>query len=239
VKLLRYGLDKFHGMPELYADAIRYHHGGMSCQLHTPYGSGQLEVGLFGEFNIYNLLATLGVLLDAGLPFDIAMKRLHQLNPIEGRMQVIQVADEPIIIIDYAHTPDALQQLLSSTRQHGFGKLWLVFGCGGDRDKAKRPVMGAIAESFADRVILTNDNPRHEAPAQIIENIRAGIREKNEVMLELDRARAIRYALQHAEKHDVVVIAGKGHETYQQIGDTRLPFSDAAVVTRFFTGEPV
>ena len=210
----------------------------MSFQLHTPYGSRQLNLSLFGEFNVYNLLATLGVLLDAGLPFELAVERLQQVKLIDGRMQVIRLADKPVVIIDYAHTPDALQQILSATRQHQFGKLWLVFGCGGDRDKAKRPVMGAIAENFADQVVLTNDNPRHEAPEQIIENIRAGIRNANATMIEMDRARAISYALHHADKQDVVVIAGKGHETYQQIGDKKIPFSDSDVVTAFLSGEP-
>jgi UDP-N-acetylmuramoyl-L-alanyl-D-glutamate--2,6-diaminopimelate ligase len=237
IKLLRYGLDKYHGIPEIFADDIRYHNRGMSMQLHTPYGSGQLDVGLFGEFNVYNLLATLGVLLDAGLNLDQAIERLQQVQPISGRMQVIRKPDRPLVIIDYAHTPDALQQILSSTRQHQFGELWLVFGCGGDRDKAKRPVMGAIAESFTDHVILTNDNPRHEAPQQIIDDIRAGLPDNNAAMIELDRARAIRHALAHATAKDVVVIAGKGHETYQQIGDDKLPFSDLEVVTAFFSGE--
>ena len=239
IRLFRYGLDKFHGMPELFADDIRYHSSGTSMQLHTPYGSARLDVGLFGEFNVYNLLATLGVLLDAGIDFDQAIARLHRIQPVGGRMQVIQESDRPIVIIDYAHTPDALQQILSSTRQHQFGKLWLVFGCGGDRDKAKRPVMGAIAESFTDHVILTNDNPRHEAPQKIIDDIRAGFRANNNAMIELDRARAIRYALMHATAQDVVVIAGKGHETYQQIGDARLPFSDLDVVSTFFSGDPL
>ena len=237
IKLLRYGLDKFHGLPELYADAIRYHGTGMSMQLHTPYGSGQLDTALFGEFNIYNLLATAGVLLDAGLSFDQVMQRLQQVQPIGGRMQVIHAKDRPVVIIDYAHTPDALQQILSSTRQHQFGKLWLVFGCGGDRDRAKRPVMGAIAESFSDHVVLTNDNPRHEAPEQIIEQIRAGFRDDKAVEIEMDRARAIRHALAHAAVNDVVVVAGKGHETYQQIGDDKFAFSDLEVVTAFYSGE--
>jgi len=239
IKLFRYGLDKFHGMPELYADAIRYHSSGVSMQLHTPFGSDELHVSLFGEFNIYNLLATLGVLLDAGLSFEQAQERLQQLQPIDGRMQVIHIPHRPATIIDYAHTPDALQQILTSSRQHCPGKLWLVFGCGGDRDKAKRPVMGAIAESFSDHVILTNDNPRHEEPQKIVDDICAGFGDSSEVMIEMDRERAIRYAIAHAEAQDVVVIAGKGHETYQQVGDTRLPFSDLEVVNACFSGVPV
>lgn len=235
-RVLRYGLDKFYGMPELYADNIRYHGAGISLTLHTPYGSGRLDVSLFGQFNVYNLLAATGVLLDAGLTFEQTLRRLAQLKPIGGRMQVMQATSRPVVIIDYAHTPDALQQILTATRQHQFGKLWVVFGCGGDRDKAKRPVMGAIAESFADAVILTNDNPRHEVPAQIIEQIRAGFRGSKQTMIEMDRERAIHYALQHADSNDVVVIAGKGHETYQQIGDAKLPFSDTAVVAAYLLG---
>jgi UDP-N-acetylmuramoyl-L-alanyl-D-glutamate--2,6-diaminopimelate ligase len=234
IKLLSYGIDSFHGMPEIFADKLRYHHGGMSFELHTPDGSGHVDVTLFGQFNVYNLLATMGVLLDAGLPFDLALQRLQMIKPIDGRMQVMQLSGIPLVIIDYAHTPDALQQILSATRQHQFGKLWMVFGCGGDRDKAKRPVMGAIAENFADHVILTNDNPRHESPQTIIENIRAGMGQQKQIVVEMERARAIRYALAHASQDDVVVIAGKGHETYQQIGDDKIPFSDAQVVKEFY-----
>lgn len=237
IKLFRYGLNKFQGMPDLYADAIRYHNSGMSMQLHTPFGSDELNVGLFGEFNIYNLLATTGVLLDAGLSLEQILDRLQRVQPIDGRMQVIHAEGMPVAIIDYAHTPDALQQILISTRQHCLGELWLVFGCGGDRDRAKRPVMGAIAESFSDHVILTNDNPRHEEPQKIIDDIRAGLRQASDAVIEMDRTHAIRHALAYATEKDVVVIAGKGHETYQQVGDARLPFSDLNVVNAFFSGE--
>lgn len=235
-KLYTYGIDRYHGAPDIYADEIRYHRKGISLRVHAPQGVGQLNVGLFGQFNIYNLLAALGVLLDAGLDFEVALTRLDKLKPVGGRMQVMTTDKQPVVIIDYAHTPDALQQILSATRQHEFGRLWLVFGCGGDRDKAKRPVMGAIAESFADEVILTNDNPRHESPQEIIASIRAGINNTSDVLEEPDRARAIRYALHHAKESDVVVIAGKGHETYQQVGDEKIPFSDVDIVKAFWSG---
>jgi len=225
-------------MPDIFADAIHYHSKGMAMQLHTPFGSGELETGLFGEFNVYNLLATLGVLLDCGLKLEQAIEALRRIQPVTGRMQLIRQSSKPAVIIDYAHTPDALQQVLSASRQHQIGKLWLVFGCGGDRDKAKRPVMGSIAQSFADHVVLTSDNPRHEAPQDIIDDIQAGLRDKSAVVVELDRASAIRYALDNADEQDVVIIAGKGHETYQQIGDEKLPFSDSDVVNAIFAGEP-
>jgi len=238
VRVLRYGLDAFHGIPELFADDIRYHSNGITMQVHTPYGTEELETALFGEFNVYNLLAALGVILESGMDLQQAIAGLRRIEPVTGRMQVMHHADNPTVIIDYAHTPDALQQILSATRQHQIGKLWLVFGCGGDRDKAKRPVMGAIAENFSDHVILTNDNPRHEQPQQIIDDICAGLRDKHAVTVELDRAQAIQHALENASAEDVVIIAGKGHETYQLIGESRLPFSDHEVVSAFFAGAP-
>lgn len=235
-KLYTYGIDQYNGKPDIYADEIRYHRQGISMRVHTPQGVGHLDVRLFGQFNIYNLLATLGVLLDARLDFETTLERLSRLKPVSGRMQVMIADEQPVVIVDYAHTPDALQQILSAARQHEFGRLWLVFGCGGDRDKAKRPVMGAIAQSFADEVILTNDNPRHESPQAIIDSICAGIDNLSAVQQEPDRARAIRYALHHAQRNDVVVIAGKGHETYQQVGDEKIPFSDIEIVNAFWAG---
>lgn len=235
-RLFTYGIDQYHGTPDIYADEIKYHHKGISLRLHTPRGVGELDVSLFGQFNVYNLLATVGVLLDAGLDFDSILNRLGKLQPVGGRMQVILADEQPAVIVDYAHTPDALQQILSAARQHNFGRLWLVFGCGGDRDKAKRPVMGAIAESFADAVILTNDNPRHESPETIISAIREGMGNDSDVIEEPDRERAIQYALHHATARDVVVIAGKGHETYQQVGDEKIPFNDINVVRAFWSG---
>jgi len=235
-KLFSYGMDKSQGVPELFADQVHCHDAGMSFNIHTPFGHGQLEFALYGQFNIYNLLATLGVLLDSGLGFDAACAALQQVQSVPGRMQVSKIDNGPVVIIDYAHSPDALQQLLSATAAHRFGQIWLVFGCGGDRDKAKRPVMGAIADNFANQVILTNDNPRHEDPQRIIEEIRTGMGTKANLLVESDRRQAIGYALQHAGAGDVVVIAGKGHETYQQIGDRRLPFSDAGVVKDWLSG---
>lgn len=236
VQVLSYGLDSSDGRPELYADAIRYDADGISLQVHTPYGSGQLDTHLYGQFNVYNLLACLGVLLAHDMPFSTAITRLAKLTPVLGRMQVIRKMDGPVVIIDYAHTPDALQQVLSAIGEHHIGELWCVFGCGGDRDKLKRALMGGIAETFAQHVVITSDNPRSEPPLAIIEQIRDGMREPATAIIEPDRRRAIEYALRHAQNNDVVLIAGKGHETYQQIGSEKLPFSDQGVAEEILAG---
>lgn len=236
MRVLSYGLDDSNGEPDLFATDIRYHADGISLQVQTPFGSGQLDTALYGQFNVYNLLACLGVLLSAGMTFPAALQRLSRLVPVGGRMQVIRRTDAPLVIVDYAHTPDALQQVLSAVREHHIGELWCVFGCGGNRDKAKRPLMGGIAETFAEHVVLTSDNPRTESAQMIIEQIRAGMRDPARAIVEPDRRRAIGHALRHAQGNDVVLIAGKGHETYQQIGAEKFPFSDQQVVEDILTG---
>ena len=136
----------------------------------------------------------------------------------------------PLVIVDFAHTPDALEQALTSLRQHTHHDLWCVFGCGGDRDKGKRPLMGAIAENNADYVVLTNDNPRNESPESILDDIKSGITSLHDVTIEPDRQAAIHYAVMQAKAGDVILIAGKGHENYQLIGDKKYPFDDAEEV---------
>jgi UDP-N-acetylmuramoyl-L-alanyl-D-glutamate--2,6-diaminopimelate ligase len=149
-------------------------------------------------------------------------------------MEVFGGGGHPVAIVDYAHTPDALAKLLEAARAHARGRLHCVFGCGGDRDAGKRPQMGAIAEELADAVVLTNDNPRTEDPRAILEQIALGMREPTRAVVIPDRAAAIRHALSEAESGDVVVIAGKGHEDYQIVGQERRPFSDRAVVLEAF-----
>jgi len=145
-------------------------------------------------------------------------------------METLGGHDRPLVVIDYAHTPDALQHVLSALREHTTGTLWCVFGCGGDRDRQKRPLMGRIAEEYADRVVLTNDNPRHESPVDIIEEILTGMVYPDKAYVERDRRQAIETVIQNASSQDVILIAGKGHENYQQIGDQKRPFSDMAEV---------
>lgn len=205
---------------------------GLSFQVSSPWGEARLETALLGKFNAANLLAALGALLAAGIPFESAVERLGQVQTVPGRMERLGGGQQPTVVIDYAHTPDALQQVLQALRGHCRGILWCVFGCGGERDRGKRPLMGQLAESLADRVMLTNDNPRSEDPEGIIKDILRGVKDAHSVQVVRDRAAAIARAIQGAAADDWVLIAGKGHETEQIIGAQRLPFSDHEVAAR-------
>jgi UDP-N-acetylmuramoyl-L-alanyl-D-glutamate--2,6-diaminopimelate ligase len=201
---------------------------GLTAQVETPWGNGSLRTPLLGRFNLANALAVLGVLCLHGVGLDEALAVFPRLRPVAGRMERIAGARGPLVIVDYAHTPDALEQTLRALRQHCSGRLWCVFGCGGDRDRMKRPLMGRIAWEHADELVITSDNPRSETPSAIIAEIATGIPEHGAVC-EPDRAAAIRRAIAAARPGDCVLVAGKGHEDYQEIGGLRTPFSDAAV----------
>lgn len=231
--VLTYGMQAEHGKADLFATNIDLSASGLAFRVNTPWGDGQVSVPLFGRFNISNLLATLGVLLHAKLELQQALARLNQISPVDGRMQLLRPQQHATVVVDYAHTPDALEQALTSLRAHAQGKLWCVFGCGGNRDQAKRPMMGAIAERFADRIIITSDNPRHEDVQIIIDQIKTGLRQPAAATIQTDRRLAIRFALANAKAADIVLIAGKGHEAYQQIGEQKLPFSDVAEVQSY------
>ena len=198
--------------------------GGQRQQLDTP---------LIGHYNVSNLLGVLATLRALGLPLDQAVSACRNLLPAPGRLQCVQQPGRPLAVVDYAHTPDALEKALAAlrplARQRG-GQLWCVFGCGGDRDPAKRPLMGAVAASGADRVVLTSDNPRREDPLDILRQIAPGLAGHAQVAQLEDRGQAIAHALRTARSTDVVLVAGKGHETYQEIAGARLPFSDLAEV---------
>jgi UDP-N-acetylmuramoyl-L-alanyl-D-glutamate--2,6-diaminopimelate ligase len=195
------------------------------------FGEGRLASGLMGRFNAYNLLAALGVLLCMDWPLARALQRLARVQAPAGRMQRFGGdAGAPLVVVDYSHTPDSLARALESLRGQCPGKLWCVFGAGGDRDRGKRPMMGAAAAAHADAIVLTDDNPRSEDGDGIIEDIRGGIPEGFQVLTERDRAAAIRWTVLGAEPGDVVLVAGKGHENYQESDGRRLPFSDAAAV---------
>jgi len=201
--------------------------GGMQFDVATPWGSGQLRSSLLGRFNASNLLAALASLCVAGLPFDEALRRLAHTRTVPGRMERFDVgAGHPLVVVDYAHTPAALEAVLKSLRAHCTGKLWCVFGAGGDRDSGKRPMMGAAAERHADRLVVTDDNPRTEDPAHIVAGICSGIKRPARVHIEHDRAHAIGWAMRQAAAGDIVLVAGKGHETVQVIGNRAVPFSD-------------
>jgi UDP-N-acetylmuramoyl-L-alanyl-D-glutamate--2,6-diaminopimelate ligase len=216
----------------LRADGIRPTAIGTAFRLSSDWGPAELEVPLLGAFNVSNALAVLGALLAAGVPFAAALAELARLEPVAGRMQRLggrASIDEPLVVIDYAHTPDALEKTLAALRpvatERG-GALVCMFGCGGDRDAGKRPLMGAIAERDADAVVLTSDNPRTEAPLGIIEQVAAGMRDPARVRCIEDRASAILQTIRAAQREDVVVLAGKGHEATQEIMGRKRPFSD-------------
>jgi UDP-N-acetylmuramoyl-L-alanyl-D-glutamate--2,6-diaminopimelate ligase len=200
---------------------------GMQLDVATPWGSGSLQCGLLGRFNASNLLAALASLCVAGLPFAEALKRLAATRTVPGRMERFDTGTgHPLVVVDYAHTAGALEAVLVSLRAHCKGRLWCVFGAGGDRDSGKRPQMGAMAERHADRVVLTDDNPRREDPQKIIDDICSGIRQPARLHIEHDRGQAIGWAMREAAADDIVLVAGKGHETVQLVGDRALPFSD-------------
>lgn len=204
---------------------------GLAMDIATPVGEIRLQAPLLlGRFNAYNLLAVLAALLASGVTAEDAARTLRLVEPVAGRMQRLGGGRAPLVVIDYAHTPDALEKVLAALREQTGGRLICVFGCGGNRDKGKRPLMGEAASSLADSVIVTSDNPRHENPADIIDDIIVGMRGNYQV--EVDRASAIQEAITAAAACDVVLIAGKGHEDYQEIGGAKLPFSDAEVARR-------
>ena len=208
---------------------------GLRMQIESDWGSVQLAAPLLGGFNAYNLLATLAALLVSGVPLSAAVQQLAAIKPVAGRMQALGGAGKPVVVVDYAHTPDALEKVLTTLREvNPGGKLLCVFGCGGNRDPGKRPLMGEIAARLADRVIVTSDNPRNEDPLAIIAAITAGMR--NDYCIEADRSAAISAAVQSAAADDVVLVAGKGHEDYQEIRGVRQAFSDIEVARRALEG---
>jgi UDP-N-acetylmuramoyl-L-alanyl-D-glutamate--2,6-diaminopimelate ligase len=201
---------------------------GLILQVTSPWGEARFTTRLLGRFNASNLLAVLATLVVSGVPFDAAIEKMSRLQPVPGRMECYGGRHgKPLVVVDYAHTPDALKQVLQSLREHCQNDLWVVFGCGGNRDRGKRPLMGEIAQRHADHVVLTDDNPRYENADEIIADIRAGLRSSQSVYVERDRAQAIAWAVTRATGHDVVLIAGKGHENYQLIGDMTVTFSDS------------
>jgi UDP-N-acetylmuramoyl-L-alanyl-D-glutamate--2,6-diaminopimelate ligase len=210
------------------ASNVSFHDSGLEAEIETPWGSGVLHSPLAGDFNLSNLLAALAAACVAGMPLQRVLESSLELQGAPGRMEYVPNEADLQVVIDYAHTPDALQQALFALRAHTRGSLICVFGCGGDRDAGKRSLMGRMATEAADRVIVTSDNPRNESPEKIIADIKAGC--IHEVETEADRAAAIALAVETARPEDCVLIAGKGHETYQQVGEKRLPFSDLAQV---------
>jgi len=228
----QYGLRMVHGkLLEMSAQ-------GMRLEVHSSWGEAALSSLLVGRFNAANLLGALAVLLVSDIALNDAVQSLSEVQPVAGRMQQVGVPGQPSVIVDYAHTPDALEKVLLALREACLnegnatgGKLICVFGCGGDRDKGKRGMMGRVAELFSDHCIVTSDNPRSEAPQSIIADVLAEMEGGNHEVIE-DRAAAIKHAITLAQTGDTVLLAGKGHEEYQEISGIKHPFSDAQVARR-------
>jgi UDP-N-acetylmuramoyl-L-alanyl-D-glutamate--2,6-diaminopimelate ligase len=231
-KVLTYGF----GAADLRGGRLVASATGLAFNIATPWGRGELHTRVVGEFNASNLLGVLGVLLVSGIPLESALAFLSETQAPPGRMQRLGGDILPLVVVDYAHTPDALEKALTALRPAVAtgGELICVFGCGGERDRGKRPEMGRLAARLADRIVVTSDNPRGEDPATIASEIVHGIREagNRRYAVELDRAAAIATAIAEAKPGDVVLLAGKGHETYQETGGVRQPFRDADHASR-------
>ncbi len=213
----------------VHADNIEITPSGYQFTVITPAGSGCVSIRLLGRFNVANVIAVIATLLLNNRSLDDALRCAHELLAVRGRMEQIHAEHKPSVIVDYAHTPQGLRAACQAAREHCNGELWCVFGCGGDRDRLKRPLMAAAAEQLADHVIVTSDNPRHESPQRIFVDIMAGFDTPSQVTQIDDRREALAHAISVAKPDDVILLAGKGHETYQLIGDSRLDFDDCAV----------
>jgi UDP-N-acetylmuramoyl-L-alanyl-D-glutamate--2,6-diaminopimelate ligase len=236
VKLLTYGFSEEASIRPRNA---RFSFAGMELDFITPYGDVSFTTKLSGRFNLYNIMTAMAVSLAEGLKLTEIVGALSEFSGVSGRFEVVQTkaktdAQLPLCIVDYAHTPDGLENVLNAARQlvPEDGKLIALFGCGGDRDSSKRPQMGRIAEKLADLCVVTSDNPRTEEPDQIIADILAGISRLKGVMVESDRAKAIKLAVEQARPSDVLVVAGKGHETYQILKNTTIDFDDRKEVAK-------
>lgn len=213
---------------DVYATDIALSTSGLSARVHTPWGSAELTAPLMGRFNLENLLTVIAVLAAQGFTPEQVTPLIAQLRTVPGRMQRLGGGARPLVLVDYAHTPDALKSALAAVREHGSRRLVCVFGCGGDRDRGKRPLMAEAALAGADQVIVTSDNPRTEVAEDIISDILAGMdgQNRSRVHIEVDRTQAIRRAIASAGAEDIILVAGKGHENYQEIQGVRYPFDD-------------
>ncbi|RUO56398.1 UDP-N-acetylmuramoyl-L-alanyl-D-glutamate--2,6-diaminopimelate ligase [Pseudidiomarina homiensis] len=226
----------------VYAEDIVYGDAGTQFSLSVPVAGQRQQFTvaspLLGEFNVYNLMAALVAAAQLGHSWGELSAAARKIKPVPGRMEAFHAKGKPLVIVDYAHTPDALQQVLTAVRRHCQGQLWCVFGCGGDRDRGKRPQMGAVASANADRVVVTDDNPRTEDPAHIVQDILAGMpRNDEQISVIAGRRKAVEQSIAAAKANDVVVLAGKGHEDYQVIGHERVAYDERAVVAELMAAE--
>jgi UDP-N-acetylmuramoyl-L-alanyl-D-glutamate--2,6-diaminopimelate ligase len=240
----RIGYSIFEGVAErsgldscVQARDLRVTAEGLAFAVETSWGASRVHSRLLGRFNASNLLGVLGMMLASGVPFEAAVSALEKLQPVAGRMQRLGGNGKPLVVVDYAHTPDALQQTLGALRDVATstgGELVAVFGCGGERDRGKRALMGAVASRHADRVVVTSDNPRGEQPEAIVADVVTGI--EGDYTVETDRREAVARTIAEAAPRDVILLAGKGHEDYQEIGGRKLAYSDLEQAARALEG---
>lgn len=235
-KKITYGFSK---NADVYACPLSMGMDGISFDVFTPTGKQRIELKLTGDFNVYNSLAAISSAIASGIELKIIKEGLEEISNIPGRFEKIKGKNFDVIV-DYAHTPEALENLLKTARKIVRGRLITVFGCGGERDRSKRPIMGEIAAEHSDFCILTSDNPRREDPLRIILDVEAGIQKvkaKGEYIVIVDRKKAIEEACKYANKDDLIIIAGKGHETYQILADRTIHFDDREVVREVLSGK--
>ncbi|MGI3748239.1 MAG: UDP-N-acetylmuramoyl-L-alanyl-D-glutamate--2,6-diaminopimelate ligase [Janthinobacterium lividum] len=229
-RLITYSLEN--SSAYLFCRDAHFDDDGVRATLVTPQGSHALRSSLLGRFNLSNVLAAVGALMGLDYPLDDILKVLPTLEGPAGRMQRLGGGSRPLVVVDYAHTPDALEKVLTALRPHAKGQLTCLFGCGGDRDRGKRPLMAEVVERLADKVLVTDDNPRSEDPSRIFDDIRTGFVSANAVDFVAGRGQAIAQIVAQASAADVIVLAGKGHEDYQEINGERQPFSDLEEATK-------
>lgn len=210
---------------------------GMTFSIETEQETVQVATQLLGRFNVDNLAAAIAALLALDISLAAIVKSIPNLLPSQGRMETFKAENKALAVVDYAHTPDALANAITACREHCHGELWVVFGCGGDRDKGKRAQMGEVAEKLADHIVITNDNPRSEAPEFIANDIISGCKSNEKITVMLDRTTAVRSALAHAKANDVVLMAGKGHENTIEIGGKITEYSERALVKSLYMAE--
>jgi len=230
-RVLTYGMDESN---DIYPRQIKIFANGMELELVTPKGILELHPRITGEFNVYNIMSAVGALLSEGINIRDIEREINGFAGVQGRFQLVDCGQDFTVVVDYAHTPDGLENVLTTARKITENKLWVVFGCGGDRDNTKRPIMGHLAGRLADMVVVTSDNPRTEDPEKILDQICVALAEDNKEYVRItDRKQAIEYVLQRAAKGDVVMIAGKGHENYQILQTGTIHFDDREVVEEF------
>lgn len=230
--IITYGI---HHKAHLQAIDIQMTSKGTEFDLISPFGINKVSMKLIGMFSVYNVLASLGAALASNIPLASAISSIEKVNGVAGRFEIVDAGQDFTIIVDYSHTPDSLENALKTIKQFAKGKIAVVVGCGGDRDRTKRPIMARIACTYSDRPIFTSDNPRSEDPEEILKEMEEGvIGEQYETIV--DRRTAIYHAIRNAKKDDVILIAGKGHETYQQIGNQYSHFDDREVAKEAIEG---